>query len=107
MHQRISSQGAKANPVHSDIQINQSKQTILRITRRVLQFVAEGERMTERLNGVHDGGVNDALNLDAHGKALSFVLLDMPVRIPSELVHLLVGHVTPDRFHLVNESAKG
>ena len=29
------------------------------------------------LDGVLDGGVNDALNLDSHGKALSFLLLDM------------------------------
>jgi hypothetical protein len=31
-----------------------------------------------RARRVLDGGVNDALNLDAHGKALSFLLLDMP-----------------------------
>lgn len=34
------------------------------------------------LEGVLDGGVNDALNLDTHGKGLSFWLLDMPVRVP-------------------------
>lgn len=33
------------------------------------------------LDGVLDGGVNDALNLDAHGKSLSFWLLDMPVPV--------------------------
>ncbi|NVM91609.1 hypothetical protein FHT32_005288 [Variovorax sp. SG517] len=43
------------------------------------------------LDAVLDGGVNDALNLDAHGKALSFLLLDMPVRVPRELVPLLAG----------------
>jgi hypothetical protein len=32
------------------------------------------------LDDVLDGGVNDALNLDAHGKALSFHLLAMTVR---------------------------
>jgi hypothetical protein len=37
------------------------------------------------LEGVLDGGVNDALNLDAHGKSLSFHLLDMPVPVPTEL----------------------
>ena len=31
------------------------------------------------LDGVLDGGVNDALNLDAHGKSLSFHLLAMTV----------------------------
>jgi hypothetical protein len=43
------------------------------------------------LDAVLDGGVNDALNLDAHGKALSFLLLDMPVRVPGPLVPLLAG----------------
>jgi hypothetical protein len=37
------------------------------------------------LEGVLDGGVNDALNLDAHGKSLSFRLLDMPVPVNAEL----------------------
>lgn len=41
------------------------------------------------LDGVLDGGVNDALNLDAHGKALSYWLLDLPVRVPAALVPLL------------------
>ena len=30
------------------------------------------------LDEVLDGGVNDALNLDSHGKALSFLLLELP-----------------------------
>jgi hypothetical protein len=41
------------------------------------------------LDGVLDGGVNDALNLDSHGKALSFLLLDLPVQVPAALVPLL------------------
>lgn len=44
------------------------------------------------LDGVLDGGVNDALNLDAHGKAMSFWLLDVPVHIPVALVPLLAGN---------------
>ena len=36
------------------------------------------------LDGVLDGGVNDALNLDMHGKALSFHLLAMEVTVPHE-----------------------
>jgi hypothetical protein len=43
------------------------------------------------LDGVLDGGVNDALNLDAHGKALSYLLLDLPLLVPAELVMHLVG----------------
>ncbi|MDB5939438.1 MAG: hypothetical protein JWP77_1802, partial [Polaromonas sp.] len=43
------------------------------------------------LDAVLDGGVNDALNLDAHGKALSFLLLEMPIDVPDRLEHLLAG----------------
>ena len=43
------------------------------------------------LDDVLDGGVNDSLNLDSHGKALSFLLLDLPLTLPSELVPLLRG----------------
>jgi len=43
------------------------------------------------LDEVLDGGVNDALNLDTHGKALSFWLLDLPIEIPAELAPLLAG----------------
>ena len=35
------------------------------------------------LDDVLDGGVNDSLNLDMHGKALSFHLLTLSVNIPS------------------------
>lgn len=34
------------------------------------------------LDDVLDGGVNDTLNLDMHGKALSFHLLTLPVHRP-------------------------
>lgn len=47
------------------------------------------------IEGVLDGGVNDALNLDAHGKALSFHLLDFPMRVTPELAARL-----PDVQHL-------
>ena len=35
------------------------------------------------LDDVLDGGVNDSLNLDSHGKALSFHLLSLPVKMPA------------------------
>ena len=47
------------------------------------------------LDGVLDGGVNDALNLDTHGKALSFLLLDMPIEVPPSLARELVGQAPP------------
>lgn len=37
-----------------------------------------------------DGGVNDSLNLDSHGKTLSFLLLSMKIEISAELAHLLL-----------------
>lgn len=43
------------------------------------------------LDDVLDGGVNDSLNLDSHGKALSFLLLDLPIEIPPDLVEHLAG----------------
>lgn len=43
------------------------------------------------LDDVLDGGVNDALNLDSHGKTLCFRVLQMPVSLPFELEPLLKG----------------
>jgi len=43
------------------------------------------------LDDVLDGGVNDSLNLDTHGKALSFLLLELPLEVPDELTRHLVG----------------
>ncbi|SAI05358.1 Uncharacterised protein [Bordetella ansorpii] len=53
---------------------------------RVTRYVLTGlQAMNFVLEGVLDGGVNDALNLDAHGKGLSFHLLDLPVAVPAAL----------------------
>jgi hypothetical protein len=43
------------------------------------------------LDDVLDGGVNDALNLDSHGKALASLLLDLPMEVPASLQRHLVG----------------
>lgn len=43
------------------------------------------------LDGVLDGGVNDSLNLDSHGKALSFLLLTLPIDVPTALEARLAG----------------
>ena len=37
------------------------------------------------LAGALDGGVNESLNLDTHGKTLSFLLLSMEIEIPAEV----------------------
>ena len=36
------------------------------------------------IDGVLDGGVNGSLNLDSHGKALAFRLLELPVTLGGE-----------------------
>ena len=43
------------------------------------------------IDDVLDGGVNDALNLDTHGKALSYLLLALEVEVPAALAHHLAG----------------
>lgn len=43
------------------------------------------------LDDVLDGGVNDALNLDSHGKCLAFHLLALPIEVPAQWTHLLRG----------------
>ena len=41
------------------------------------------------LDNVLDGGVNDSLNLDAHGKTLGFLLLSLEIAVPKELAAFL------------------
>ncbi len=36
------------------------------------------------LEGALDGGVNESLNLDTHGKTLSFLMLSLEIEIPVE-----------------------
>jgi hypothetical protein len=43
------------------------------------------------IDGVLDGGVNDSLNLDSHGKALAFMLLEIEIDVPAALAPLAVG----------------
>ena len=37
------------------------------------------------LEGVLDGGVNESLGLDTHGKTLAFLLLGLEVEVPADL----------------------
>jgi hypothetical protein len=59
-----------------------------RVTRHLLPRL---HAMNFVLDHVLDGGVNDSLNLDSHGKALSCLLLDLPIEVPEPLQRLLVG----------------
>ena len=58
------------------------------VTRHLLPKL---QAMNFVLDDVLDGGVNDSLNLDSHGKTLSFLLLDLPIEVPEPLLAHLVG----------------
>jgi hypothetical protein len=59
---------------------------------RVQRFLLPNlQAMNFVLDDVLDGGVNDALNLDSHGKSLSFLLLELPLVVPAALTPLLRG----------------
>jgi hypothetical protein len=66
--------------------------------RRVTRYLLPNlQAMNFVLDDVLDGGVNDALNLDSHGKALAFLLLDLDITVPEALARHLVG-AEPDSF---------
>lgn len=64
-----------------------------RVTRYLLPSLAA---INFVIDDVLDGGVNGSLNLDTHGKALAFLLLDLPVAIPAALEPFL-AHGAPSR----------
>jgi hypothetical protein len=57
-----------------------------KVTRYVLPKL---KAMNFVLEGILDGGVNDALNLDTHGKGLSFWMMDMPIEVSVDLAQTL------------------
>jgi hypothetical protein len=59
---------------------------------RVQRFVLPKlQAMNFVIDDVLDGGVNDALNLDTHGKSLSYLLLALEVEVPEPLLRHLAG----------------
>jgi len=58
----------------------------IQVTRYVLPKL---HAMNFVLEGILDGGVNDALNLDTHDKGLSFWMMDMPIDVPKTLAETL------------------
>lgn len=60
------------------------------VTRHVLPRL---QAMNLVLDDVLDGGVNDALNLDSHGKTLCFRVLQMPIAVPTALLPQLLPHL--------------
>lgn len=59
-----------------------------RVTRYLLPRL---QAMNLVIDEVLDGGVNDALNLDSHGKTLCFRVLEMPIALPQALAPHLAG----------------
>ncbi len=67
-----------------------ARQFAHRRPRRVARYLLPNlHAMNFVLDEVLDGGVNDTLNLDSHGKALSFILLELPLTVPESLLPLL------------------
>ena len=60
-----------------------------RVTRYVLNNL---HAMNLVIDDVLDGGVNTSMNLDTHGKTLSFLLLDMEIEVDDNLMQ----YVAPD-----------
>lgn len=67
---------------------------------RVVRYLLpQLQAMNFVLDDVLDGGVNDALNLDSHGKALSYLLLDLPLDVPEPLWPALAGPALKPTAH--------
>jgi hypothetical protein len=62
-----------------------------RVTRFILPRL---HAMNFVIDDVLDGGVNSSLNLDTHGKALAFLLLDMAIETPVGLLEKYPAHVS-------------
>ncbi|QNP49116.1 hypothetical protein H9K75_02930 [Diaphorobacter aerolatus] len=104
-HGRTGDKGNRSNisviawhPVFWDLLLRElteervAAQFALRRPGRVKRYVLPNlHAMNFVLDDVLDGGVNDALNLDSHGKALSFLLLDIEIDVPHELRVFLAG----------------
>lgn len=69
-----------------------AQQFAQRRPRQVMRYLLpQLHAMNIILDDVLDGGVNDSLNLDSHGKALSYLLLDLPVTVPEHLAPYFGG----------------
>lgn len=98
-HSRTGDKGNRSNisviawhPALWDVLVEQvteaavAQQFAQRRPRQVTRYLLpQLQAMNLVLDDVLDGGVNDSLNLDSHGKALSYLLLDMPVTVPARL----------------------
>ena len=104
-HSRTGDKGNRSNisviawhPALWDVLVDQvteaavARQFALRQPRQVTRYLLpQLQAMNIVLDDVLDGGVNDSLNLDSHGKALSYLLLDLQVQVPATLALHLAG----------------
>ena len=104
-HSRTGDKGNRSNisviawhPALWDVLVDQvteaavARQFALRQPRQVMRYLLpQLQAMNIVLDDVLDGGVNDSLNLDSHGKALSYLLLDLQVQVPAVLALHLAG----------------
>jgi len=99
-HGRTGDKGNRSNisviaydPAHFELLVEQvtearvmqalSHRRPTRVTRYVLPKI---HAMNFVIDDVLDGGVNSSLNLDSHGKALAFALLEIELDVTQELV---------------------
>ena len=104
-HSRTGDKGNRSNisviawhPALWDVLVDQvteaavARQFAQRRPRQVTRYLLpQLQAMNLVLDDVLDGGVNDSLNLDSHGKALSYLLLDLPVTVPEHLAPYFGG----------------
>ncbi|MBV7541822.1 hypothetical protein [Acidovorax sp. sic0104] len=104
-HSRTGDKGNRSNisviawhPALWDVLVEQvteaavARQFAQRRPRQVTRYLLpQLQAMNIVLDDVLDGGVNDALNLDSHGKALSYLLLELPIEVPASLLPHLAG----------------
>lgn len=99
-HGRTGDKGNRSNisviaydPAHFELLVEQvtearvmqalAHRTPARVTRYVLPKL---DAMNFVIDDVLDGGVNSSLNLDTHGKALAFALLEMELEVSPDLL---------------------
>ena len=104
-HSRTGDKGNRSNisviawhPALWDVLVDQvteatvAQQFAQRHPRQVTRYLLPKlQAMNIVLDEVLDGGVNDSLNLDSHGKTLSYWLLSLPVQVPTALADYLAG----------------
>jgi hypothetical protein len=108
-HGRTGDKGDRCNisvvafqPEHYDILVQQVTPEVVRDVYAHRAPGAVVRYLLPRLNAMNfvidnvlDGGVNDSLNLDSHGKSLAGYLLDISITLPASLAPASRGAAPP------------